>query len=114
MGLGSCQLASQTHCYAELDKAAAIFAVQPKPPPTLHPPSTPCLSLGTMLTLRLPLHHRPGAAGLITYRETALLVSDSSSALDRRYVSLVVAHEMAHQWFGNLVTLVSGQGELST
>lgn len=43
--------------------------------------------------------------GLITYRETALLVSNESSVLDRRYVSLVVAHEMAHQWFGNLVTM---------
>mgnify|MGYP001810620758 CR=1 FL=1 len=35
--------------------------------------------------------------GLVTYRETALLVSNASSLLDRRYVSLVVAHELAHQ-----------------
>ncbi|KAI3429433.1 hypothetical protein D9Q98_005527 [Chlorella vulgaris] len=43
--------------------------------------------------------------GLITYRETALLASNSSSTLDLRYVAIVVAHEMAHQWFGNLVTM---------
>lgn len=55
---------------------------------------------------------RAAHAGLITYRETALLVSNDSSLLDRRYVALVVAHEMAHQWFGNLVTLVGRAGLL--
>ncbi|KAL4530099.1 hypothetical protein Ndes2526B_g04856 [Nannochloris sp. 'desiccata'] len=43
--------------------------------------------------------------GLITYRQTALLVTPTSSASDKRYVTKVVAHEMAHQWFGNLVTM---------
>ncbi|CUG87639.1 aminopeptidase, putative [Bodo saltans] len=43
--------------------------------------------------------------GLITYRETALLCDDSSSAVHRQWVALVVAHELAHQWFGNLVTM---------
>jgi len=43
--------------------------------------------------------------GLITYRQTALLVTPTSSVSDKRYVAKVVAHEMAHQWFGNLVTL---------
>jgi hypothetical protein len=46
------------------------------------------------------------ATGVITYRETALLASAASSVLDLRYVAVVVAHEMAHQWFGNLVTMV--------
>ena len=43
--------------------------------------------------------------GLITYRETALLCDESSSAVHRQWVALVVAHELAHQWFGNLVTM---------
>jgi len=44
--------------------------------------------------------------GLITYRETSLLYDElesSSSNLER--VSTVVSHELAHQWFGNLVTM---------
>lgn len=44
--------------------------------------------------------------GLITFRETAILVDEeNSSILNRQYVALVVAHELAHQWFGNLVTM---------
>jgi aminopeptidase N len=43
--------------------------------------------------------------GVVTYREEALLASPSSSLLDLRYVTQVVAHELAHQWFGNLVTM---------
>lgn len=35
--------------------------------------------------------------GLITYRQSALLVSPTSSLADTRYVTLVVAHELAHQ-----------------
>jgi len=44
--------------------------------------------------------------GLVTYRETALLIDpSSSSAHTRQWVALVVCHELAHQWFGNLVTM---------
>lgn len=43
--------------------------------------------------------------GCITYREAALLVSSSSSLKDLRYVTQIIAHEIAHQWFGNLVTM---------
>ena len=44
--------------------------------------------------------------GLVTYRETALLVDPHlSSPSDRQRVAVVVAHELAHQWFGNLVTM---------
>ncbi|CAF2126464.1 unnamed protein product [Rotaria magnacalcarata] len=44
--------------------------------------------------------------GLITYRETALLIDPKFSSMDtRQRVAIVVAHELAHQWFGNLVTM---------
>src|SRR3989344_3279774 len=42
----------------------------------------------------------------VTYRESALLVDDEhSSASNKQWVALVIAHELAHQWFGNLVTM---------
>lgn len=44
--------------------------------------------------------------GLVTYRETALLYDDChSAAANKQRVATVVAHELAHQWFGNLVTM---------
>ena len=46
--------------------------------------------------------------GLVTYREVYLLVDENSSAASRQQVALVVAHELAHQWFGNLVTMNGG------
>ncbi|KAM4639715.1 leucyl-cystinyl aminopeptidase isoform 3-T3 [Amazona ochrocephala] len=44
--------------------------------------------------------------GLITFRESALLFnSRTSSARDKKLITAVIAHELAHQWFGNLVTM---------
>ncbi len=44
--------------------------------------------------------------GAVTYRESALLVDDEhTSAANKQWVAIVVAHELAHQWFGNLVTM---------
>ncbi|KAK5970417.1 hypothetical protein GCK32_003330 [Trichostrongylus colubriformis] len=44
--------------------------------------------------------------GLITYRENSLLYDERYyGPLNKQRVALVVAHELAHQWFGNLVTL---------
>lgn len=44
--------------------------------------------------------------GCITYREHALLVDPENTTLStKQWVAMVVAHELAHQWFGNLVTM---------
>lgn len=44
--------------------------------------------------------------GLITYREPYLLVNPHTTGQSmREVVSLVIAHETSHQWFGNLVTM---------
>jgi len=43
--------------------------------------------------------------GLVTYREVYLVVDENSTFASRQQVALVVAHELAHQWFGNLVTM---------
>lgn len=44
--------------------------------------------------------------GCITYRETALLVDDkNSSHAEQERVADVVAHEIAHMWFGDLTTM---------
>ncbi|GAB6019725.1 hypothetical protein CHUAL_001278 [Chamberlinius hualienensis] len=44
--------------------------------------------------------------GLVTYRENCLLVDPvNSSSLRTQTVALVVGHELAHQWFGNIVTM---------
>jgi aminopeptidase N len=44
--------------------------------------------------------------GAITYRETDLLLDENTASVDsKRNVALVVAHEMAHQWFGDMVTM---------
>uniref|UniRef100_A0A665WG25 Aminopeptidase n=1 Tax=Echeneis naucrates TaxID=173247 RepID=A0A665WG25_ECHNA len=44
--------------------------------------------------------------GLITYRETALLYDEEfSSNANKERIATIIAHELAHMWFGNLVTL---------
>ncbi|XP_058405888.1 glutamyl aminopeptidase isoform X1 [Diceros bicornis minor] len=44
--------------------------------------------------------------GLITYRETNLLYDpEESASSNRQRVASVVAHELVHQWFGNIVTM---------
>ena len=44
--------------------------------------------------------------GAITYRESDMLLDSSHASVGgERRVGIVVAHEMAHQWFGDMVTL---------
>ncbi|WP_242337309.1 MULTISPECIES: M1 family metallopeptidase [Anaeromyxobacter] len=45
-------------------------------------------------------------AGLITFREVALLLDPGTASLaQKKRVAEVVTHELAHQWFGNYVTM---------
>ena len=44
--------------------------------------------------------------GAITYREVALLLDEkTASVAAKQVVAVDIAHEMAHQWFGDLVTM---------
>lgn len=44
--------------------------------------------------------------GAITFRETILLYDPkTSSTRTKQYIAEVISHEIAHQWFGNLVTM---------
>lgn len=44
--------------------------------------------------------------GCITFREQALLMDPNNTSLGmKQYIANVVAHELTHQWFGNLVTM---------
>jgi len=43
--------------------------------------------------------------GAMTFRETALLADEKTSVAGKQRVAEVIAHELAHQWFGDLVTM---------
>lgn len=77
-----------------LDFYDSFFNV-PYPLPKLDMIAIPAFAMGAMENW-----------GLVTYRETALLIDEGkSSSAERQRVCIVITHELAHQWFGNLVTM---------
>uniref|UniRef100_A0A7M4FCJ9 Laeverin n=1 Tax=Crocodylus porosus TaxID=8502 RepID=A0A7M4FCJ9_CROPO len=44
--------------------------------------------------------------GLMTFQESSLIYCPAENLINRKaFVSLIVSHEIGHQWFGNLVTM---------
>jgi len=75
------------------------FAI-PYPGEKLDMAAIPDFSFGAMENL-----------GLVTYRESALLVDTASaSLLEIQRVAEIIAHEIAHMWFGDLVTMEWWEG----
>jgi len=70
----------------------AYFAI-PFPYPKLDIIAVPDFAAGAMENV-----------GAITYREQLLLLPDNASVQQKRAYARVHSHELAHQWFGNLVT----------
>jgi cytosol alanyl aminopeptidase len=76
-----------------VDALAAWFAI-PYPYAKLDIVAVPDFSAGAMEN-----------AGLVTFREELLLLDPARASMrSRRSQALVIAHELAHQWFGDLVT----------
>eukprot|EP00842_Homolaphlyctis_polyrhiza_P001019 jgi/Hompol1/1918/HPOL_002797-RA len=77
-----------------LETYEAIFGI-PFPLPKCDLVAVPDFSLGAMENW-----------GLVTFRAAALLLDPAQqSASQTQRVASIVAHELAHQWFGNLVTM---------
>ncbi len=64
-------------------------------------------SLSKLHLIALPEYHTGAMEnwGAIASREAYVLVRGDSSLSDRRNAARVMAHEIAHQWFGDLVTM---------
>lgn len=43
--------------------------------------------------------------GLVTYRESMLIATENSTISTKQSIASTVVHELAHMWFGNLVTM---------
>ena len=80
-------------CAKCLDFYAEKFAID-YPLPKLDMVSIPDFAFGAMENW-----------GLTTYRELYLLADKSTTLLMKVEIAYTLAHELAHQWFGNLVTM---------
>mmetsp|Transcript_25260 Transcript_25260/g.58860 ORF Transcript_25260/g.58860 Transcript_25260/m.58860 type:complete len:892 (-) Transcript_25260:139-2814(-) len=88
---GAFALRTATQC---LDLYDGFFGL-PYPLPKLDMIAIPEFAMGAMENW-----------GLVTYREADLLIDEkTASNQQRQRVAIVVCHELAHQWFGNLVTM---------
>ena len=76
-----------------LDYFADYYGI-PFPLPKLHLVAVPHYGSGAMENW-----------GAITFQEYYLLLTPRSPAATRQELAVVLAHEIAHQWFGNLVTM---------
>jgi tricorn protease interacting factor F2/3 len=88
---------SGTYALDHAGKTVAFFEKYfgvPYPLPKLHLISVPDTSFGGMENW-----------GAIVFQEISLLVDEGMSALGKKRVMEVIAHEIAHQWFGDLVTM---------
>jgi hypothetical protein len=79
---------------ASLERLEAWFGL-PHPYAKLDLVAVPDFELGAMENV-----------GAVFFRETALLLEPATaSSAERRRVAEIVAHELSHMWFGNLVTM---------
>ncbi|KAG1335968.1 hypothetical protein G6F62_006431 [Rhizopus arrhizus] len=81
-------------CTLALEYFAKVFG-EPYPLPKVDMIAIPDFEAGAMENW-----------GLITYRTVALLFDEKSSSIAfKKSTAYTVCHELAHQWFGNLVTM---------
>lgn len=82
-------------CWLILSLTSPRYFSVPYPLPKLDLVAVPEFSAGAMENY-----------GLIVYRESDLLYHELHSApAKKQRITIVTAHEVAHQWFGNLVTM---------